>query len=214
MRILLADDHKIVRDGLRSCLAGQPRFEVVGEAADGQQAVELARSLRADLVVMDLAMPGLNGIEATRQIVADRSRRTRVIILSMHSDPEFVAEAFRAGAWGYVLKSSAFEELLTAIQTVAGGQRYISPSVAGALVSDLTRTGNKPSPFRQLTARERQILQLLAEGLSAKEIAYKLKISDKTVHTFRAKIMQKLNLHSIAALTKYAIRQGLVSLDH
>lgn len=214
MRVLLVDDHSIVRDGLRVCMSTADRYDVVGEAEDGQEAIRLAESLAPDLVIMDVAMPGMNGIEATRQVVA-LDNAPRVIVLSMHSDREFVVEALRAGASGYLMKASAFDELLRAMDAVIEGKTYLSPSITDVVIDNYVRKSpnDAPTAFSVLTARERQILQLLAEGSNAKEIGAKLGISDKTVHAFRNRVMEKLDLHSVAELTKYAIRHGLTTLD-
>lgn len=214
MRVLLVDDHSIVRDGLRVCMSTSDRYEVVGEAEDGQAAVRLAEALGPDLVIMDVAMPGMNGIEATRQIVS-QGDAPKVIVLSMHSDREFVVEALRAGAAGYLMKASAFDELLRAMDAVIEGKAYLSPSITDVVIDNYVRKrpDEPPTAFSVLTARERQILQLLAEGSNAKEIGAKLGISDKTVHAFRNRVMEKLDLHSVAELTKYAIRHGLTTLD-
>jgi DNA-binding NarL/FixJ family response regulator len=214
IRILIADDHKLVRDGLRAMLAGQPRFAVVGEAKDGPTAVALAAELKPDIILMDISMPELNGIEATRQILAGRSS-TGVIILSMHSDRRFVTESLRTGARGYLLKDSAFEELVAAIDTVAKGKIYLSRTINDIVVDDyvnLARNGER-SAFTLLSAREREVLQLLAEGKSTKETAARLHVSVKTIETHRKQIMDKLDTHSIAELTKYAIREGLTPLE-
>ncbi len=212
-RILLADDHKIVRDGLRSLLEKQPGMDVVAEADNGRTTVRLARELLPDLVIVDIGMPGLNGIEATRQIVAENPR-IRVVALSMHSDRRFVAQMFKAGASAYLLKDCAFEELAQAVQVVLAGRTYLSPQVAGTVVEDYIRhlAATDGSGFSVLTAREREVLQLLAEGNSTKQIANSLHVSMKTVETHRQQIMNKLNVQSVADLVKYAIREGLTSL--
>lgn len=214
IRVLVADDHKILREGLRSLLESQDDMEVVAEAEDGRTAVGLARELKPDVVVMDVAMPDLNGIEATRQIVAD-SPNVAVIGLSMHSDRRFVAGMLSAGAYGYLLKDCTFDELVEAIRSVVAGRRYLSPAVTGVVVDDYVRrlTKEESVPCSVLTAREREVLQLLAEGKSTKEMASQLHVSVKTIETHRQKIMEKLGLHSVAELTKYAIREGLVSLE-
>ncbi len=214
MKILLADDHAIVREGLKLCFETMPEHEVVAEAKDGYRLLKLVAQHQPDLVVLDIAMPGLNGIEATRKITAVPGA-PRVIILSMHGDPEFVAEALRAGARGYVVKASAFDELISAIEAVAHGQTFVSPAVAGGLVDRCVRQEptTASTPFDRLTTRERQTLQLLAEGSSAKEIAYKFGVTPKTVHTYRNSIMAKLEVSSVAELTKYAIRHGLTGID-
>ncbi len=213
IRILLADDHKIVRDGLRSLIEAQPGMEVVAEAADGRTAVSLAIRLNPDVVIMDISMPDLNGIDAARQI-ASEAPKVKIITLSMHSESRYVKEIFRSGASGYLLKECAFEELAIAIHTVAEDQIYLSPQVAHVILreflDDLSETS--PSAFSVLTPREREVLQLLAEGKTTKEIARILSVSVKTVEAHRQKIMGKSNTRSIAELTKYAIREGLTSL--
>ncbi|MDF1577643.1 MAG: response regulator transcription factor [Desulfobulbales bacterium] len=212
--VLLADDHKIMRAGLRSLLEKSPEVSVVAEADDGRQAVQLAGQLRPDVVVMDVSMPKLNGIEATRQIMAELPE-TKIIALSMHSDKRFLVEMFQAGAVGYLLKDCAAGELKQAIKTVAARQCYLSPEIAGVLLGDyLDRFRSKPAgAASQLTAREREVLQLIAEGWSTKNIAEHLYVSIKTAESHRRKIMKKLDLHTVADLTKYAIREGLTSLD-
>jgi DNA-binding NarL/FixJ family response regulator len=214
IRILLADDHKIVRDGLRSLLQAEADLEVVGEAANGREAVRLAQELSPDVVVMDVGMPDLNGIEATRYIAGGASG-AKVIALSMHSDRRFVEGMLAAGATGYLLKDSAFEELARAIRTVAAGRTYLCPLVAGVVVQTLVRASHAVQPARSpvLTPREREVLQLLAEGKSTKQIAGTLGVSVKTVETHRSRIMDKLDVHSVPELTKYAIREGLTSLE-
>jgi DNA-binding NarL/FixJ family response regulator len=209
--ILLADDNRMMREGLRALLERQSDMKVVAEADDGRAAVELARKHKPSVAVLDLAMPGLNGIEAARQIT-EACLGTKTIILSVHSDRRFVTEALRAGAAGYILKDCAFDELARAIRTTAANQTYLSPAVARTVVEDyLGRSPRRQrsSAFAVLTDRERQVLQLLAEGRPAKQIATDLGVSIKTVETHRANIMRKLGKHSIAELTKYAIREGL-----
>lgn len=212
IRILLADDHKIVREGLRALLEGQPDVKVVAEAEDGRTAVQLAQKLSPDVAIMDVTMPGLNGIEATRRIVAEVPG-VRVIALSMHSDRRFVAEMFKAGASGYLLKDCAFEELARAINTVVANQLYLSPEIADVVVEDYVRhlTETNPWALSDLTSREREVLQLLAEGKSTRQIASDLHLSVNTVATHRQHIMEKLDIDNIAGLTKYAIRAGLTS---
>lgn len=213
IRILLADDHKIVREGIRALLEKQPNMEVVAEAEDGRTAVRLARDLSPDVVVMDIGMPALNGIEATRQIVSELPG-VKVVALSMHSNRRFVARMLKAGASGYLLKDCAFEELIRAVRAVAAGQLYLSPEITGVVVENYVRHLQEidlaPS---DLTPREREVLQLLAEGKSIKQIASTLHVSVKTVGTHRQHLMQKLDIHSTAELTKYAIRAGLTSLE-
>ena len=214
IKILLADDHKITREGLRSLLEKQPDMEVVAEAEDGRSAVRLVRELLPDVVIMDVSMPDLNGVEATRQILREHGN-VKIIALSMHSDTLFVAEMLKNGASGYLLKDCAFEELAQAIQTVVAGKTYLSPVISGVVVDDylhqLSRADFSSSDV--LTDREREVLQLMAEGKSTKQIALKLHISVKTVETHRRQIMNKLDIHSVAELTKYAIRKGLTSLE-
>jgi len=214
IRILLADDHKITRQGLRSLLEKQQDMEVVAEAENGRLAVRLAGEIAPDVVIMDLTMPDLNGVEATRQIVAD-SPDVKVIALSMHSDSLFVTEMLKSGAAGYLLKDCAFEELAKAIRIVLEGKTYLSPSISGVVVEDYIHRLAKIefSDSDILSDREREVLQLMAEGHSTKQIATKLHISVKTVETHRRQIMSKLNIHTIAELTKYAIRKGLTSLE-
>ena len=213
-RILLADDHKIVRDGLRALLDSQPGMTVVAEADNGRATVRLARELLPDLVIMDIGMPDLNGIDATRQI-SNELPGVRVIALSMHSDRRFVVQMFRAGASGYLLKDCAFEELARAVRAVLKNQTYLSPAVAGPVMEDYIQylaSADEPG-FSALSPREREVLQLLAEGKSTREVAALLCVSIKTVETHRQQIMSKLDVHSVAELIKYAIREGLTSLD-
>jgi DNA-binding NarL/FixJ family response regulator len=213
-RIILADDHRIMREGLASLLESQADMEVVQHASDGLQAVSLSREMNPDLVVMDITMPGMNGIEATRHISNDVPR-VKVICLSVHGDTGFVSAVLDAGASGYLLKDCAFEDLVCAIRTVIDNQIYLSPEIASILVEDYKarRCESVPSAFSKLTEREREIAQLLAEGHTSKEIAKRLHLSVKTVGTHREHLMAKLNLSSLAALTKYAIREGLTSVE-
>jgi DNA-binding NarL/FixJ family response regulator len=213
LRIILADDHAIFRDGLRALLDDQPGMQVVAEAENGREAVRLARELRPDLVVMDVTMPGLNGVEATRQITSDSSR-IKVISLSMHADQRRVAEMLAAGASGYLLKNSAFDELIQAIRAVVEHGSYLSPPVIGPIVREFLKlSSGEKSPDSSLTPREREVLQLLAEGNSSKEAAFLLHLNVKTVDTHRQRIMKKLKLNNLVELTRYAIREGLTSLD-
>ncbi len=213
--ILLAEDHRIMREGLRNLIEKQrPDMEVVAEAADGRTAVQAVRKTRPQVVLMDIAMPGLNGIDATRQIVAEHPD-VKVIALSMHADRNFIVEMFKAGAMGYLLKDCAFEELIRAINTVVANKAYLSAKLSDTMIKDYVNLfpGKNLSVFSALTNREREILQLLAEGKGTREIAAGLNVSTKTVETFRRQIMKKLDIHSVAELTKYAIRAGLTSLD-
>ena len=213
LKVLLADDHKIVRDGFRTLLAKNSEVKVVGEAEDGRTTVQLTKKLAPDIVIMDVAMPDLNGIEATRQIVAE-CPGVRVIAVSMHSDRRYVSEMLKAGAAAYLSKDYAFDELENAIRTVMSKKVYLSPDISGVVVESYVRQRLKPesSAFSLLSDREREVLQLLAEGKTAKEIADQLHVSIKTVETHRTNIMTKLNIHRIAELTKYAIREGLTPL--
>lgn len=214
IRILLADDHKIIREGLKSLLQKQSDMEVVEEVQDGVSAVRESEKLCPNIVIMDIGMPDLNGIEATRQIIA-RVSGVKVVALSMHSDKRFVVEMLKAGASGYLLKDCAFEELVSAIRTVATGHIYLSHRVTGVVVDEYlhNRSGTNSTAFSLLTAREREVLQLLAEGNTTKKIAVFLNVSTKTVDAHRKQIMNKLGLRSIAELTKYAIKEGITSLD-
>ncbi len=214
IKVLLADDHKITREGLRSLLEKHGDMEVIGQAEQGREAVRLAGELSPDVVIMDVSMPDLNGIEATRQIIS-KSANVKVIALSMHSDSMFVSEMLKSGASGYLLKDCAFEELAKAIETVMDGKTYLSPEISSVVVDDYLHhlSKNEVAEAEVLTDREREVLQLLAEGQSTKQIALKLHISAKTVETHRRQIMNKLDMHTVAELTKYAVRKGLTSLD-
>jgi two-component system, NarL family, response regulator NreC len=213
VRVLLADDHNLIRAGLRRVVESQPEFVVAGEAEDGRQAVAMAESLKPDVVVMDIGMPLLNGIEAARQIRAGRPD-TQIVMLSMHSDEGYVLRALKAGAKAYLLKDSAEADLARAIHAAAEGKSFFSPAVGKVLLEDymrkLQRTGKEDS-YELLTPREREILQLVAEGKSSKDIANLLDLSVYTVETHRARVMQKLNLHGIPELILYAVRKGIIA---
>lgn len=213
IRIIVADDHKIIREGLKALIDKQPDMEVAAEAQDGLTITKLARKLLPHVIIMDIGMPEMNGIDATRQIVSE-NKDVKIIALSMHSDRRFVLEMLKAGASGYLLKDSAFEELVSAIHTVMGGQSYLSPRITDIVVKEYLGNipKNESSVFNVLTAREREVLQLLAEGKSTKQIAATLNLSVKTVETHRQQIMEKLEIRTVAELTKYAIREGLTSL--
>jgi DNA-binding NarL/FixJ family response regulator len=213
IKILLADDHKIMRDGLRSLLEKQPDMEIVGEAKNGLAAIELTRKHRPDLIIMDINMPDLNGIEATSRIIAEMPG-LYVLVLSMHADRGFLVKMLKAGAAGYLLKDCASEELIDAIHAVMKKRLYISPVLVDDMVKEYVQLASKEdiSAFSILTLRERDVLQKIAEGKAMKEIAHELNVSVKTIETFRHKIEEKLGLRSIAELTKYAIREGITSL--
>ncbi len=215
IKIILADDHKIVRDGLRSLLEKHSGMEVVAEASDGREAMKLIRELKPDVVVMDITMPDLNGIEATRQITSGYPK-VKVVALSVHSDKRFVLGMLQAGAAGYLLKDCAFEELADAIRAVVESHTYLSPEISDIVIKDYVRQSSSPERVvsSSLTAREREVLQLMAEGSATKTIASTLNVSVKTVETHRQHIMNKLNTRSVAELTKYAIREGLTSLEN
>ena len=213
IRVLLADDHDLFRAGLRVLLQDLGGFEVVAEAGDGREALRLVREHRPNVVLMDLMMPGLNGLEATDQ-VAREFPDVRVLVLSMNAAEEFVLPAVRAGASGYVLKNARPAELEQAIRAVARGETYLTPAVSGHLIDDYRRrTAAAPDSLEKLTPRQREVLQLVAEGHSTKEIAQRLGVSVKTVETYRSQLMGALDIHDIAGLTRYAIRKGLVSAD-
>ena len=214
IKVIIADDHKIMRDGLKSILEKQRDIEIIAEASDGRTSVELAIKLKPDVIIMDVAMPDMNGIEATRQII-EKSPKIKVIALSMHSDKQFILEMLNAGASGYLLKDCAFHELINAIHSVASNRSYLSPEIADIMIKEYKHVISKESlsVFSLLTSRERQVLQLIAEGKTTKEIAYTLKVSTKTIETYRQQIMYKLDIHSIAGLTKYAVREGLTSIE-
>ena len=211
-RIMVVDDHKIVREGLRKLIEDDGNFEVIGEAGNGREGIRLARQLQPDIVIMDVAMSEMNGIEATRQLMTAQPE-VRVLALSMHSDSRFVKQMLEAGALGYLLKDDAFEEIVTALRSLVVGRMYVSPQASGGILQDLAQgqLANDGSET-PLTAREKETLQLIAEGHSTAEIAERLFVSVKTIETHRKKIMDKLDMHSIAELTKYAIRQGITSL--
>lgn len=213
-RVLLVEDHTLVRSGIRSLLEDSKEIEVIGEAGDGRQAIEMVRKLKPHVVLMDVAMGDLNGIDATRLITGEHAD-VRVLILSMHSDEQYIFEALKAGAKGYVLKSAAVKELMNGIREVAAGRNYLSPSLAPVVMEDYVRRAKGDHVVSQadkLTVREREVLQMIAEGHSSAEVAKSLYISVRTVETHRHNIMEKLGIHSIAGLTRFAIRHRLCSL--
>jgi len=213
-KVLIADDHAIIRQGLCSLLEKYPNLEVIGAVEDGLKAIEITKELSPDIVIMDVTMPNLNGIDATQRIIA-RSPATKVIALSMHSSRRFVTEMLKAGASAYILKECLFDELIEAIRTVLSGGIYLSPKITGVVVGDYIKRLSTPyhPEAPALTEREREVLQLLAEGKSTKQIALHLHVSDKTIESTRRNIMDKLDIHSVAELTKYAIREGITTLD-
>ena len=211
---MLVDDHCILRQGVRSLLADQPDLKVVAEANNGHDPIDIVSSSTIDLVIMDISMPGLNGIEATRKLVGAKPT-LKVIGLSMHIDQRFVSELLKAGAVGFVSKEAAFDELVQAIRTVLADNVYVTPSVKGLMVDEYLRQPSslESTVFSLLTPREREVLQLIAEGRNTKQVAMDLRVSIKTVETHRRQLMEKLELYSIAELTKYAIREGLTTIE-
>ncbi|MGB5346148.1 MAG: response regulator transcription factor [Woeseia sp.] len=214
IRILIADDHQVVRDGLKALLDDPPRYRVIGTACNGREAAVLARKLNPDVVIIDIAMPELNGVDATKRMLADMPD-LRIVALSMHSDRRYISGMLQAGALGYVRKESAFEEITAAVDAVSQGHVYLGEGVAGVVVNDYREmmAHRAPDESDPLSVREREVLQLLAEGRKTSEVAERLHVSPKTVETHRRQIMQKLDLDSVAALTKYAIRNGFITLD-
>jgi DNA-binding NarL/FixJ family response regulator len=209
-RILLVDDHALVRAGIRALLESLPRLEVVGETGDGLEAVRLVREIAPDVILLDITLPGLNGLEVAAR-VARLGVGTRVLVLSMHASPEYAARAFAAGAAGYLIKDSAFDELATALEEISVGRRYLSRAIDAAQVAEFERrAASGESSLDVLTPRQRQILQLVAEGLGTRQIAERLFLSVKTVETHRAQIMQRLDIHDVPGLVRFAIRHGLL----
>jgi DNA-binding NarL/FixJ family response regulator len=210
-RIVVADDHRIVREGLRRLLESRLDFSVVGEASDGEEAVEVSLREHPDVVLMDLSMPKLSGIDATRRIT-EAEKDSKVLVLSMHESPGYVEEVLRAGASGYLLKDSASEELVAAIDAIRAGDSYLSPAITQQVVDALAHPADRPSSaVSVLSERERQVLTLIAEGLSSKEIAKELGVSLKTIESHRANLMDKLDIHKVSGLVRFAIRVGLVT---
>ncbi len=213
IKVLLVDDHRIVRHGLRALMEKETDIEVVSEASSGRDAVQLAGEISPDIIVMDIAMPDMNGVDAARRIIADNPE-CKILVLSMLGDRRFIVEMFSAGVKGYLLKDCAADELVRAIRAIYQGEMYLAPQITGIVIKDFIKiipeASSETSPV--LTSREREVLQLIAEGKNAKEIAFILSVSSKTVDTFRQSIMKKLGLNTVAELTKYAIREGLTSL--
>jgi DNA-binding NarL/FixJ family response regulator len=215
IRVLLVEDHTIVRKGLRALLEGEPGIQVVGEAEDGRQALDQVQQLLPDVVLMDIGMPGLSGLEATRQI-KHQFPKTKVVALTMHTNAEYVFSVLQAGASGYLVKQAATEEVISAIRAVYHGESFLSPSISTKVIEEYLRRAGKTDlvdPYERLTSREREVLQLIAEGHSTQDIASLLFVSGKTVETHRARLMEKLDIHTIAELTQYAIRKGIIELD-
>ena len=214
IKVVVADDHTILRQGIKALLDNQEEIEVVGEAKDGREAIKAIEELLPDVILMDIAMPGLNGLEATRRI-KKKFPRTKVVVLTMHTNEEYIFQILNAGADGYLVKETAFQDLISAINSVHRGEAFMSPSISKKVMTDYIQRaqGEEKVGFDTLTTREREILQLVAEGNSNKKIAEVLFISPKTVETHRAHIMDKLNIHDRAGLIKYAIRKGMINLD-
>lgn len=212
IRVLVADDHPVVRKGLQSCLSRQDRLKIVGEATDGEDALTQALALMPDVVLLDISMPRRDGLAVTEALRRD-APNIKILILSVHSNREYIFRVIQAGAHGYISKESPPEELLRAIETVYAGQTFFSPEIAQAALQQMVQNGGKREPFAQLTAREREVLALIAHGQSNKEIASQLGIGVRTIETHRERIMRRLDIHSVAGLTKFAIANGLVSLE-
>ena len=212
IKVLVADDHPVVRKGLQSCLSRQPNFRVVGEACDGDEALRQIRQLKPDVVLMDISMPGTDGLKVT-EILRKELPDLKVLILSVHNNRQYIFRVIQAGAHGYVSKEAPPEEVVRAIESVAQGEPFFSQDIARAALQEFIASGGKKEPFAELTSRERQVLVSIAEGQSNKEIATKLGIGVRTIETHRERIMRRLRIHSVAGLTKYAIANGLVSIE-
>jgi len=212
IKVLVVDDHAIMRDGIRALLGLHDDIEIVGEASEGKEAIEKVRELAPDVVVMDIAMPGMDGLEATRRI-RKKSPKVKVLVLTQHDNREYILSAIKAGTTGYVPKRALGSDLVSAIRTVYKGDSFLYPSAAAALIEDYLQQAKREEPYDRLTAREREILKLIAEGHTSREIAEMLFVSLKTVLGHRTKIMEKLDLHNRSELIRYAMRKGLVSLD-
>lgn len=212
IRVMVADDHPVVRKGLQSCLSRQERLKIVGEASDGEEALAKALELMPDVVLMDISMPRRDGLAVT-EALRKQAPHIKIVILSVHSNREYIFRVIQSGAHGYISKESPPEELLRAIETVYDGQTFFSPEIAQAALQQMVQNGGKREPFAQLTSREREVLALIAQGQSNKEIASRLGIGVRTIETHRERIMRRLDIHSVAGLTKFAIANGLVSLE-
>jgi two-component system, NarL family, nitrate/nitrite response regulator NarL len=212
IKILVADDHPVVRKGLQSCLGRQDRLKIVGEASDGDEALKKTRELSPDVVLMDISMPGMNGLAVTEVLRKDHPD-VKVLVLSVHNNRDYIFRIIQAGAHGFISKEAPPDELLRAIESVYAGEPFFSPEIAKAALNQLVSSGGKKDPFAQLTSREREVLVLIAEGQSNKEIANKLGIGVRTIETHRERIMRRLDIHSVAGLTKFAIANGMISID-
>ncbi len=212
IKVLVVDDHPVVRKGLQICLAGQERLKIVGEASDGNEALRKTRELGPDIVLMDISMPGMNGLVVT-ELLRKETPKVKVLVLSMHGNREYIFRIIQAGAHGYVSKGAPPEELVRAIESICAGKPFFSPEVARAALDQLVNSGGKKEPFNRLTQREREVLTLIAEGKSNKEIASQLGIGVRTIETHRERIMRKLGIHTVAGLTRFAISSGVISLD-
>jgi two-component system nitrate/nitrite response regulator NarL len=212
IKVLVADDHPVVRKGLQTFLSRQGHLRIVGEAADGDDALRKARALSPDVVLMDISMPGMNGLAVT-EVLRKEAPEMKVLVLSVHTNKDYIFRVIQAGAHGYVSKEAPPEELLRAIESVAAGEPHFSEDIARAALNEFVSSGGKKEPFAQLTSREREVLVQIAEGKSNKEIADRLGIGVRTIETHRERIMRRLSIHSVAGLTKYAIANGLISLE-
>ncbi len=212
IKVLVVDDHPVVRKGLHTCLAKQDRLKIVGEACNGDEAIAKTRELSPDIVLMDIDLPGMSGLAVT-ELLRKESPSLKVLVLSVHSNKDYIFRIIQAGAHGYVSKESSPDELLRAIETVCDGEPFFSPEIARAALNQLVTSGGKKEPFAQLTDREREVLALIAEGRSNKEVASQLGIGVRTIETHRERIMRKLGIHTIAGLTRFAILNGVISLE-